>query len=265
MFFTVSKLGEIVVLHPLNLNILLLLVGLLLVAASQRRLGLFILAIAIVLLAIAAFSPISALLLRPLEDRFPEPPPNMDSPAGIIVLGGALDEDISAARGSTTIGDAAARLTAGVELARRYPHAKLIFTGGSANLRGRGLDEARGVRALWLALGVPAAQMIFEDKSRNTFENATMTRALVHPAPGSTYLLVTSAAHMPRSMGIFRHNGWSVTAYPVDYRTFGDSRDFWPTTLSLDSLRRLDVAVHEWAGLLAYRLTGKTNALLPAP
>lgn len=255
MFFTVSKLVEIVILHPLNFLILLLLLGLIMALVSKRRTRLGLLATAVVLLAIAAFSPLSALLLRPLEDRFPVPPANMEAPSGMIVLGGALDEDLSAARGAPSIGDAAARLTAGVELARRFPQAKLIFTGGSANLRGRGLDEARGVRALWLSLGVPADQMIFEDKSRNTFENATMTRALVHPAPGARYLLVTSAAHMPRSMGIFRHDGWTVTAYPVDYRTFGDNRDFWPTTLGLDSLRRLDVAFHEWAGLLAYRLS----------
>jgi uncharacterized SAM-binding protein YcdF (DUF218 family) len=188
----------------------------------------------------------------------------MPPPDGILVLGGALDEDIGAARGAPTINDAGARLTSGAELAHRYPQARLVFTGGSAAIR-NGLDEARGVRALWLGLGISPERMIFEDRSRNTFENASMTKALVTPHPGERWLLVTSAAHMPRSVGIFRKAGWPVIAYPVDYRTFGDGRDLRPTTASLDSFRRLDVAVHEWFGLLVYRATRKTDALFPAP
>ena len=121
------------------------------------------------------------------------------------------------------------------------------------------------MRALWLSLGVPAQRMTFENRSRNTYENATMTRAIVQPRPGERWLLVTSAAHMPRSMGIFRRAGWNMIAYPVDYRTFGDARDVRPTTLALDALRRIDAALHEWIGLLVYRLTGKTDSLLPAP
>ena len=189
----------------------------------------------------------------------------MSEPTGIVVLGGALDEDLGSARGTPSLNEAAPRLTAGVELARKYPDARLVFTGGSASLSGAGRDEAEGVRALWLALGVPAARITLESKSRNTYENATMTRAIVQPRPGERWLLVTSAAHMPRSVGIFRRVGWPVIAYPVDYRTFGDARDDKPTTEALDSFRRLDVALHDWVGLIAYRVTGKTDALFPAP
>ena len=216
-------------------------------------------------LALAAFSPLGSLLLRPLEDRFPRPPADMPAPTGIVVLGGALDEEIGAARNETTLTEAAARLTAGVALARRFPQALLVFTGGSANLRQPGLDEARGVRALWLALGIAPERMRFEDRSRNTYENAAMTRELVMPQTGQRWLLVTSAAHMPRSVGLFRGVGWAVTAYPVDYRTFGTVADFHPTVEGLDAMRRLDTALHEWVGLLAYRLAGRTGRLFPAP
>ena len=190
----------------------------------------------------------------------------MPAPTGIVVLGGALDADLGLARGQPTLTEAAARLTSGVALALRYPQARLVFTGGSANLdASTAADEAGSVRDLWLSLGVPLERTTFEAKSRNTYENATMTRAIVHPKPGERWLLVSSAAHMPRSMGIFRHVGWDLTAYPVDYRTFGDARDDKPTTLALDSLRRLDTALHEWVGLVAYRITGKTDTLFPAP
>ncbi len=265
MFFAASKVLGFVLFHPVNFLVLLALVGVVLGLTRYRRGGHALAGAAVLALAVASFSPLSAFMLRPLEDRFPRPLPDLQEPTGIVVLGGALDADLSLARGSTTISEAAARLTSGVELARRYPNARLVFTGGSASLHDGALDEARGVRALWTALGVPPAQMTLEDKSRNTYENATMTKAIVEPRPGERWLLVTSAAHMPRSVGIFRQVGWPVVAYPVDYRTFGDRRDDKPTPDALESLRRLDLALHEWIGLVAYRLTGKIGTLFPAP
>ncbi len=265
MFFTASKIAGYVLFHPLNLLVLAQCSGLALCLTRFARAGRGLLVGAVLVFAAAAFSPLSALLLRPLEDRFPQPPIAMAAPAGIVVLGGALDEDIGAARGRPTLTEAAARLTSGVELARRYPQALLVFTGGSASLDETDLDEARGVRELWLALGVTPERMRFETRSRNTYENAVMTRDLIRPQPGQSWLLVTSAAHMPRSVGLFRAVGWPVIAYPVDYRTFGNARDLKPTLLALDSLRRLDAGLHEWIGLLAYRLTGKIGTLFPQP
>ena len=107
------------------------------------------------------------------------------------------------------------------------------------------------MRELWLSLGVPEDRMTFESASRNTYENAVLTKALVAPKPGETWLLVTSAAHMPRSVGIFRAAGWPVLAYPVDYRTSGTPHDWWPTSKVVDQQRKLEVAGHEWIGLLA--------------
>ncbi len=264
MFFLASKvLG--VVLEPVTFLVVVGFAGLALSLAGYARTGRRLAVGAAVVFALVCFSPLSNVLLRPLEDRFPQPPADMPAPTGIVVLGGALDEGLSAARGQPSLNEAAGRLTAGVELARRYPSAKLVFTGGSADLAQREPDEARGVRALWRSLGVPEAQMTFESASRDTYENAVLTKKLMAPKPGETWLLVTSAAHMPRSVGIFRAAGWPVTAYPVDYRTAGTARDFWPTTKAIDQQRKLDVAAHEWIGLLAYRLDGRTTALFPAP
>ena len=265
MFFAASKLLGFVVFHPVNLLVLAALFGVLLSWTRWARAGHFCAACAVLVLVVVAFSPVSALLLRPLEDRFPRVPDGAPAPVGIIVLGGALDEDLGIARGTPTLTAAASRLTSGVELARKYPDARLVFTGGSASLHGGHADEASGVGALWTALGVPPDRMILERKSRNTYENAVFTQALVQPKPGERWLLVTSAAHMPRAVGIFRKVGWPVVADPVDYLTFGDGRDLKPTAEALESLTRLDVALHEWVGLVAYRLTGKTDSLFPAP
>ncbi len=181
------------------------------------------------------------------------------------MLGGGLDTERSEARSQVHSGGDSARLTAAAELARRYPQARLVFTGGSANLLEEGRAEAISAKRFWLSLGVPADRMVFEDKSRNTWENAVFTRDLVQPKQGETWLLVTSAWHMPRSIGIFRRIGFDVTPYPVDYRTFGDKRDFLRPLGMDDRVAMLDAGVHEWIGLLAYWLSGKTYTLFPSP
>jgi uncharacterized SAM-binding protein YcdF (DUF218 family) len=112
---------------------------------------------------------------------------------------------------------------------------------------------------------VPESQMLFENRSRNTFENAAFTKELVKPRPGEDWLLVTSAYHMPRAMGIFRAQGMNPLAFPVDYRTYGNGQDFRPLADGSLAIRNFETAAREWVGLLVYRLTGKTDALLPGP
>jgi uncharacterized SAM-binding protein YcdF (DUF218 family) len=264
MFFIISKLGWLVA-DPFAVILLLGLVGLALSFGRPARFGRSLCVGAVALLMIASIFPLGSALLQPLEDRFPQPPANLPAPAGIIVLGGALAENLTLARHQPTLTAFASRLTAGVALARRFPEARLIFTGGNPSLAGRGPSEALGVRDLWLSLGVPEDRMTFEAKSRNTWENAIDTRALIDPKPDETWLLVTSAWHMPRAMGIFRRAGFKVIAYPVDYRTFGDARDFALARAGLDQIMMLEFAVHEWIGLVSYHMTGKTDAWFPRP
>lgn len=264
MFFSASKIFWLVA-EPVSLAIFAGLLGIVLLFTRFARAGRILAAGAIIALAIALLTPLGAVLLRPLEDRFPQPPADMPAPAGIIVLGGAMDTARSQARGEVFLNAEAARMTAGVELARRYPNARLVFTGGPAGFPREGPAEAISARELWVSLGVPVEQMTFEAKSRNTWENAVFTRELVKPKPGERWLLVTSAWHMPRSAGIFRRVGFPVVPYPVAYRTFGDARDFQLSTSMIDKVSMLDLGVREWIGLLAYWLTGKTDALFPAP
>ena len=121
------------------------------------------------------------------------------------------------------------------------------------------------VGALFESLGVPPGRITLENRSRNTAENAAYSKALAAPKPGERWLLVTSAAHMPRAIGAFREAGFPVEAYPVDYQTNG-WQDLRAVFGSLSGgLRQMDTALHEWIGLVAYRLTGKSSALLPGP
>jgi uncharacterized SAM-binding protein YcdF (DUF218 family) len=264
MFFIASKVFWFVA-EPVSLAIIVGVLGILLGFTRFAGAGRALMAGAIIALAAGLLTPLGAVLLRPLEERFPPPRADIPAPSGIIVLGGALDTEKSETRGQVVLTADAARMTTGVELARRYPTARLVFTGGSAGLLAERPAEAIGARKLWLSLGVPEERMMFEAKSRNTWENAVFTRDLVKPKPGETWLLVTSAWHMTRSVGIFRHLGFDVIPYPVAYRTFGDERDFLLPPTMIDKVIMLDYSVREWVGLLAYRLAGKTDALFPAP
>jgi len=218
-----------------------------------------------VALLFVSVAPVGALLIEPLEDRFPPPPPDMPAPYGIVVLGGAIDDEASAARRQTVFDEGASRLTEAAILARRYPEARLVYSGGSASLMDSRSTEGLEARKLLTALGVDPARIAIEDKSRNTDENARFTAALVHPQPGETWLVVTSAYHMPRAMGLFAKAGFSVRAYPVDYRSLGGGRDWRFNFEPARGLRLVDLAVHEWIGLIAYRLSGRIDDWFPGP
>ncbi len=209
-------------------------------------------------------TPVNQWMLLPLEDRFPRP---ADAPAhvdGIIVLGGAVEQNITQARGIPSLNGAAERMTEGVILANRYPNARIVFTGGQGSFVHGQVTEADVARQLWTAMGIPASRVIYEDEARNTHENAVNTFRLVQPKPGETWLLVTSASHMPRSMGVFRQAGWKdIVPWPVNYRT-GHSWAVWYDAPFPERLGQFEWAFREWLGLIAYRLMGRTESVLPA-
>ncbi|WP_158815044.1 YdcF family protein [Methylocapsa sp. S129] len=264
MFFIASKVLWFFA-APINILLFAAFIGAVLSAGRHARLGRRMALVAIGLLLLVGLGPVGNWLIAPLEDRFPTAPAELVAPYGIIVLGGAVDPELGEARDQVILMDGAARLTEAVALARRFPQARLVFTGGSNALTSSDLTEAHDAGKLLTALGVDPARVQLEDRSRNTDENARFTRDLVHPEPTQVWLLVTSAYHMPRSMGLFRKAGFNVVAYPVDYRSYGGPRDWRPNHETTRGLRLFDVAIHEWIGLIAYRLSGKIDALFPAP
>ena len=247
---------------PSNLLIALALAGILLMRTRLRRFGLGLLIGAVLLLAAIGIAPVGNALMLPLEERFPKWDASRGSPYGIVVLGGAVSPDVSAARKDIALNEAAERMTAVAKLAREHPQAKIVFTGGSGRLFG-GATEADFVTSLFESFGIPRERIVLENRARNTVENAVLTKALVQPKPSERWLLVTSAHHMPRSVGIFRKAGFPVEAHPVDYRTRGSADLAGPFGSLAGGLARTDAAMHEWAGLLVYWLTGKTSELFP--
>ncbi|BAR62848.1 uncharacterized SAM-binding protein YcdF (DUF218 family) [Bradyrhizobium diazoefficiens] len=264
LYFVLSKtLGT--ALLPINLLVELGILSLVLMLTRFAALGRKLAVTTLVLLALAAFSPLGNLLLYPLESRYPKWDPSRGAPDGIIVLGGSVDTDLSAAHRTPVVASAADRMLAPAELARRYPNARIVFTGGSANLVSTDAKEADYSAPILESLGIPKERLIVERDSRNTWENAVFTKQLVSPKPGERWLLVTSAFHMPRAMGIFHKAGFDVEAYPVDWRMGGRDDLFAFTHIGKEGLGRTDVAMREWIGLLTYRVMGRTGELLPGP
>ncbi len=264
MFFVLSKVLGFIAL-PSNLLIAIGVVGLILLLTRFTRLASWLIVTSLVLIALAGLSPLGNALILPLEQRFPPWDASRGPPDGIVVLGGAISPDVSAARGAVALDEAAERITATAELARRYPNARIIFAGGSSALVfAEDVEAAFAVRELE-ALGIARDRITAEEQSRNTIENAVFSRLIANPKPGERWLLVTSAYHMPRAMATFRAAGFPVEAYPVDWRTRGPIDAVRPFASLADGLRRTDTAVHEWIGLVTYRLTGKTSELFPGP
>jgi uncharacterized SAM-binding protein YcdF (DUF218 family) len=262
MFFYASKLIWFLA-APSTILTLAAALGAALLFTRFFRTGRVLVALAAAGFVLFGSSPLPRFMIRTLENRFPQPALDSGEPVdGIIVLGGALDYR----RGQMRLTDSGVRMTTALALARRYPEARVVFTGGSdAVLLRAPVSEAEMAQSLFRDASLTGSRVVYEGHSRNTRENALFTARLVKPQPGERWLLVTSAFHMPRAVGTFRAAGWPVVAYPVDFRSDDSLDDLRPFRMVSEGLRVTDITVREWLGLVAYRLNGYTDALLPAP
>jgi uncharacterized SAM-binding protein YcdF (DUF218 family) len=264
LFFVLSKtLGTMLL--PINFLICIGLLGVILLMTRFSAAGRKLMIAVIVLLALAGFSPLGNLLLYPLESRFSPWDAARGAPDGIIVLGGPIDPDVSAAHHTPVVHNAADRILTTAALALRYPNARIVFSGGSGKLISNDAREADYAGALLESLGVAKSRLVMERRSRNTIENAEFSKALLAPKPGERWLLVTSAYHMPRSVGLFRKAGFPVEPYPVDWQVGGRDDLFSFSSFAVEGLERTNTAMREWIGLTAYRATGKIDEFFPGP
>jgi len=251
-------------LKPATVFFLLLVIGALLTVLGRRS-GVFILVASVCLMVIVTALPVGPWLLQTLENRFarPQMEKTLRAPEGIIVLGGSLNPGLGKDRQEISVNGAVERLLAFAALARRYPKAKLVFTGGSGDPFDQKNREADVARQLLPQLGLQNREIIYERESRNTFENAQFSKKLVKPGPKDRWILVTSARHIPRAVGVFRKAGWAVIPYPVDYVT--PRRIGWPRWPGIGQLGALNAAAKEWGGLTVYYLMGRSSSFFPKP
>jgi len=261
LFFWLSKLTWLVI-APDSLLLLLGLFSWVMWRCGVLRVAKASLNLLLITLLLVALFPAGEWLLYPLENRFPANPKLPQKIDGIIILGGPESITRSAVWNQVELGDGAERFLAGMALAKQHPEAKLVFTSGSGSLFYQLRKGADVGKKLFAEQGMDFSRIVLERNSRNTYENALFSKAQIKPVPGEVWVLVTTASHMPRSIGIFCQAGWPMIPYPVDHHTWRGN------LLRVDyglagHLNDLGLAVNEWVGLVAYKATGKTTALLP--
>ena len=263
MFFILSKtLG--LLLEPLVIPYLCLICAVLAFWRRRRFLGRFFVTAAILLPLLYGAIPLSSQPLRFIENQIKPADLTDRQISGIIVLGGFTGDGVVAeSRGQANLGPAAERFTAALQWHQKFPSKPLVFSGFSGRLVQDGASEADIVKQLLDDLAIDQTHILFENKSRNTHENALYSYDLMAPTPGSHWILITSAAHMPRAIGSFRAVGWSgILGYPVYYQTpeTGFTR-YWDIGYGTGLI---GTALHEYAGLLIYWLSGRSTDFLPS-
>ena len=256
MFFVASKVLA-VLLQPLNHPYILLLAALVMRLMRKRRAMRIFIWLAVLLPLSYGVLPVSTWPLRVLENSYPVPV--IDQPVdGIIVLSGHTGSgEVSASRNQAQQNDAADRLTKGLMLHRQNPGSLLVFSGFSGQINPKGWNEAEITRRLLDELGVEKRGITFELTSRNTWENAVNTLEVAVPQPGSRWVLVTSASHMPRAMGAFEAAGWDgIIPYPTDYQTTAEGNGLFDLLIGFEAVR---TALHEYVGSFVYWLTGRSS------
>lgn len=251
MGFIVSKLLLYLLLPPAGL-ILLMLAGFILLR-RHRNTGRALVAAGMVLLCGLSLNPVADRLIRPLEAHYrplPEGPVKADA---IVVLGGGSRDLSWVPKKPELSGGSLERLVGAVQLARKH-HLPLVMSGGSGEPKPGTVQEADVMSDIAMKLGFPAKDIVIENRSRNTWENAEAVQKLL---PGKTIILVTSAFHMRRSVAMFKKQGFSVLPAPAGYVSqtrHGSYTDYLPQASSLETS---STAIAEYLSLSWYRITGK--------
>ena len=235
----------------------------LLLIKKNIKSGIFAIKLTILLFLIIAIFPIGQWLLFPLEYKYKNIKPLPDNIDGIIVLSGSENIDKSQKWNSVELGDGAERNLMFIKLLNKYNNTINIFTGGSGLLLDQKKSQADVAKQLYIDQGVDTKKIIFEKKSRNTYENAIFTKKIINPKKDSKWILITSAWHMPRAVGVFCKAGWNIIPVAVDHITLPN----YEYHINIDfatHIKELNIAIKEWIGIVAYTLTNKINNATPS-
>jgi len=266
MFFVLSKILWFF-LQPLNVAIILICGAMAALKLGRRKWATWMGMGCCAVLVVFAVLPTGPLLTHYLETRYGAPDPMPRRVDGIILLGGVLDSETGMDHGVPQIAANAGRLITFANLAYKYPRAKLIYSSGIGTVRQQGVPEADMATAALASIGARFGnRLAIEPQARTTYENAVYSKKIAQPREGQVWLVVTSAWHMPRTLGVFEAEGWHVIPAPGDWRT-GESLSYGPGGF-LSNLAMSHLAIKEVAGIALYGLTGKwkpySSTVIPA-
>ena len=262
LFFYSSKIIWFLI-SPSHLYLSLLSICILALFTRYQQKARKTLGVMLILIWVVALFPVGSWLYYPLETRFQHNPTLPEVVDGIIVLGGSISPSKSQYWKQLETNQYHERLSSFILLAKLYPDAKLLFTGGRAAIKDTQPTEAEFALQYFIDSGVSENRLLMEDKARNTAENIQYSKALLNPQPNENWVIITTAFHMPRSIGLFCKKNWPVIPYPVDHAS--NPETLFNVNLDLaNHAASLKGASHEWVGLLAYFITGKIDQILPS-
>ena len=256
MEFYLSKILNIFI-NPLYIFSLVILIQLFIIFFLQsKKLVIFFSKLLLILFLCFGYSPLSNFLLSKIEDHIQTSKYPVQQLTGVIVLGGSFNSGLeSKERNEVSLNSSAERLTKALEIYKKNPRLIILFSGFSGELKPQGWSESDMAKKFFLDQGVKLDNLIFENQSRNTFENIKYSKDIIANYKG-TWGLITSASHMPRSFFIFKKQGLILEPISVDYKT-GTSRMFWINFDISSGLSNWSIILHELMGISYYKITNK--------
>jgi uncharacterized SAM-binding protein YcdF (DUF218 family) len=256
MEFYLSKILSFFI-NPLYLLFLVILTQLFIIFFIQsKKLVIFFSKLFLILFLIFGYSPLSNFLLSKIEDYIQTSKYPVQLLTGVIVLGGSFNSGLeSKERNEVSLNSSAERLTKALEIYKKNPRLLILFSGFSGELKPQGWSESDMAKKFFLEQGVKLDNLIFENQSRNTFENIKYSKDVIANYKG-TWGLITSASHMPRSFFTFKKHSLILEPISVDYKT-GTSRMFWINFDISSGLSNWSIILHELIGITYYKITNK--------
>jgi len=257
MSFYLSKILWLI-LSPFNIFIFITLLSIFLYFIKLRRLSLIIFLINFVFIALISFFPIGSYLIYNIEKEYHsniKPPEKID---GILILGGATIPQLYNEYNQISLNGSSERLVESVFIIKKFDKAKVIFSGGSGIINRPDLGHSQVAKSFYEKIGIEIEKIIFEEESRNTYENIIYSKKIANPKINENWLLITSASHMKRALLIADKSNWKLIPYAVDFKNIKNFK-LIPNLKLLKNLNSFHQGSHEWLGLVSYYLMGRTD------
>ena len=256
MEFYLSKILNFFI-NPLHILSLIILMQLFIIFFIQsKKLIIFFSKLFLILFLFFGYNPLSNFLLSKIEDHIQTSKYPFQQLTGVIVLGGSFNSGLeSKERNEVSLNSSAERLTKALEIYKKNPRLLILFSGFSGELKPQGWSESDMAKKFFLDQGVKLDNLIFENQSRNTFENIKYSKDIIANYKG-TWGLITSASHMPRSFFAFKKQSLILEPISVDYKT-GTSKIFWINFDISSGLNNWSIILHELIGITYYKITNK--------
>ena len=256
MEFYLSKIVNFFA-NPQYILFLIILIQLFVIFFTEsKKLVIFFSKLFLILFLFFGYSPLSNFLLSKIEDYIQPSKYPIQQLTGVVVLGGSFEAGLeSKERNEVSLNGSAERLTKALEIYKKNPRILILFSGFSNAIKPQGWSESDMAKKFFLDQGVKIDNLIFENQSRNTFENIKYSKDIITNYKG-TWGLITSANHMPRSFFTFKKQGLILEPIHVDYKT-GTSRMFWINFDISLGLRNWSIILHELIGISYFKLTNK--------